>query len=65
MWAFVGAVAGQPKQGSICFYSDGLNVMNSAKNKVQESAPSTLVDVCNCNSHKIHNVFAGAWVHLD
>lgn len=47
-----------PKRGLVCFFSDGPNVMKSVRNKLQKDMPSSLVDINNCNLHKVHNAFA-------
>lgn len=52
------AMTDLPKQGFICFFSDGPNVMKSVKNKLQTQVAPLLVDVGNCNLHKVHNAFA-------
>nr|XP_037278908.1 uncharacterized protein LOC119172042 [Rhipicephalus microplus] len=51
------AIADLPKQGLVCFFSDGPNVMKSVRNKLQKHVAPSLIDIGNCNLHKVHNAF--------
>nr|XP_054928845.1 uncharacterized protein LOC129385771 [Dermacentor andersoni] len=51
------AIADLPKQGLVCFFSDGPSVMKSVKNKLQKHVAPSLVDTGYCNLHKVHNAF--------
>nr|XP_037276267.1 uncharacterized protein LOC119169257 [Rhipicephalus microplus] len=51
------AIANLPKQGLVCFFSDGPNVMKSVRNKLQKHVAPSLIDIGNCNLHKVHNAF--------
>lgn len=46
-----------PKNKLLCFFSDGPNTMKSVKKKLKESVNSNLLDIGECNLHKVHNAF--------
>lgn len=52
------ALAELPTQGLLCFFSDGPNVMKSVKAKLKRNVNPNLVDIGECNLHKVHNAFA-------
>ncbi|XP_037284486.2 uncharacterized protein LOC119177183 [Rhipicephalus microplus] len=41
------AIADLPKQGLVCFFSDGPNVMKSVRNKLQKHVAPSLIDIGN------------------
>ncbi|XP_037528509.2 uncharacterized protein LOC119405746 [Rhipicephalus sanguineus] len=47
-----------PRQGIICFFSDGPNVMKSVRRKLEQHMTSSIADVGHCSLHKVHNAFA-------
>lgn len=47
-----------PRQGIICFFSDGPNVMKSVRRKLEQHLTSSIADVGHCSLHKVHNAFA-------
>lgn len=52
------ALAELPRQGLLCFFSDGPNVMKSVKSKLKQRINPNLVDVGECTLHKVHNAFS-------
>ncbi|CAN8020786.1 unnamed protein product, partial [Ixodes persulcatus] len=45
-----------PKNKLLCFFSDGANTMKSVKKKLKTISPN-LLNVGECNLHKVHNAF--------
>lgn len=46
-----------PKEKLLCFFSDGPNTMKSVKKKLKESVHINILDIGECNLHKVHNSF--------
>lgn len=52
------ALAEVPRNGLLCFYSDGPNVMKNIKAKLNRRVNENLLDVGECSLHKVHNAFS-------
>lgn len=47
-----------PKDKLLCFFSDGPNTMKSVKKKLKEQLGPYILDIGECNLHKVHNAFS-------
>lgn len=46
-----------PKEKLLCFFSDGPNTMKSVKKKLKDAVHRNILDIGECNLHKVHNAF--------
>ncbi|KAH9363254.1 hypothetical protein HPB48_006360 [Haemaphysalis longicornis] len=51
------SVADLPRNKFLCFFSDGPNTMKSVKTKLKQGVCPNLLDIGECNLHKVHNAF--------
>uniref|UniRef100_L7M0A4 HAT C-terminal dimerisation domain-containing protein n=1 Tax=Rhipicephalus pulchellus TaxID=72859 RepID=L7M0A4_RHIPC len=51
------SLAELPKERLLCFFSDGPNTMKSVKRKLNEEHGGTILNIGECNLHKVHNAF--------
>ncbi|KAH7974430.1 hypothetical protein HPB49_015487 [Dermacentor silvarum] len=47
-----------PKDKLLCFFSDGPNTLKSVKRKLDEELSCNILNISECNLHKVHNAFS-------